>query len=108
MKYGIPNNLLNEVKTRDKLCSYCNKVMIYPYTTTNRKDSATIEHLNENGPFYWNDGLKIEDIVMCCGTCNSSRGKRKILDWFKIKYCIDNNINTFTVSKEVQLHLKKP
>ena len=72
-----------------------------------RKDSATIEHLNFDGPFYWNDGLQIEDIVICCGSCNSSRGIMKLHDWFKTKYCVEKNINEDTVSKPVKEYLNR-
>lgn len=105
-KYGIPKDELEKIYKRDKKCVYCQKEMIFPYDSSNRKDSATIEHLNYNGPFYWNKGLKIKDIVICCGSCNSSRGIKKLNDWFNSNYCISNNINENTVSNAVKKYLK--
>jgi hypothetical protein len=79
--------------------------MIYPYDKNNRKDSATIEHLNNNGPFYVKDGLNIRDIVIVCGSCNSSRGIKDMNIWFKTNYCINRNINEKTVSSKVRNYL---
>lgn len=59
------------------------------------------------GPFYWKDGLQIEEVVICCGSCNSSRGIKKIRDWFRTKYCIDKNINENTVADPVRKYLNR-
>jgi len=105
-KFGIPENKLNAVRERDRCCAYCQKEMISPYDVHNRKDSATIEHLNYDGPFYWSDGLMIEDIVIACGSCNSSRGVKILKDWFLSEYCIKNNICVDTVAPPVQKYLQ--
>ena len=104
-KFGIPEKVLEKLKARDLECVYCHKLMTYPYTNTKHGDSATIEHLREIAPFYWKDGLKEEDLVMCCGRCNSSRGKMKLKEWFKTKYCIENMINEDLVSEPVKKYL---
>lgn len=106
-KFGIPENELNKIRERDKKCAYCHKILIYPYNTEDRKNSATIEHLNFNGPFYWNDGLEYKDIVICCGQCNSSRGIKKLFDWFKTIYCQKRNINEQTVADPVKEYLSR-
>ena len=105
--FGIPENELRKIRTRDKRCVYCHKDMVYPFNSEKRKASATIEHLNYNGPFNWKDGLQLDDIAICCFQCNSSRGKKKLQDWFKSKYCIERNINENTISKPVKSYLKK-
>lgn len=104
-KFGILEKDLKKIKERDSKCVYCNKKLIYPYNKKNQRDSATIEHLNFDGPFYTKDGLKLEDIAMCCGSCNSSRGQKKLIDWFKSEYCINKNINANTVAKIVKDYL---
>ena len=104
-KFRIPENKLINILKRDKNCVYCHKCMIYPYDINYRKDSATIEHLNFDGPFYWNKGLEEPDIVICCGQCNSSRGIKKLSDWFKSDYCITKNINKNTVAEPVKKYL---
>ena len=101
-QFGIPNKDEEEIRKRDKVCVYCGKIF-------NKKgayqDKATIEHLNCNPPFYWKEGLKKSGIVICCGSCNSSRGKKTLLDWFKTSYCLDRNINKDTVAEPVKKYL---
>ncbi len=106
-KFGIPKEELEKIFPKNKRCAYCHKKMIYPYDVNNRKDSATIEHLNFDGPFYWKEGLNIEDIVICCSQCNSSRGVKKLTDWFKAEYCKNRNINQNNVTKPVKEYLKR-
>lgn len=105
MKYGIKN--LQTIFNRDRNCSYCGKEMIFPYNCNKRTDSATIEHLNYDGPFFVKDGLKEQDIVIVCGSCNSSRGKKKLTDWFSSDYCKVNTINENTVSSIVKDYIKR-
>jgi hypothetical protein len=69
-------------------------------------DQATIEHLNFNGPFYVSDGLRREDLAICCRACNSSRGERRLLDWFKSDYCVYRNINEHTVAEPITRYLR--
>jgi len=106
-KFGIPNNELLKIHARDKKCVYCHKLMINPFDSSNYSDSATIEHLSPFKPFYWNEGMKIENIAICCGSCNSSRGSMRVLDWFKTKYCTTRNINANTVADPVKKFLNK-
>lgn len=106
-KFGIPENVLSQIRSRDKDCVYCRKTMIYPFARKVQRDCATIEHLNFDGPFYWSYGLHADDIVLCCGSCNSSRGAKKLTDWFTTQYCIDNNINANTVAAPIKSYLKR-
>jgi hypothetical protein len=105
-KFGIPDEELKKIRARDKRCVYCHKKMIEPCSDI-RRDWASIEHFNCNGPFYWNDELQIEDIAYCCISCNSSRGVKKLSDWFKTKYCIKKNINENTVADPVKKYLDR-
>jgi hypothetical protein len=68
-------------------------------------DMATIEHLNFDKPFYVKYGLMIEDIVICCSACNSSRGVKRLWDWFKSAYCRERNINPDTLAEPVRKYL---
>jgi len=106
-KYGIPEEELNKIRARDKRCVYCHKEMLKHHNKKNQGDSPTIEHLNSDPPFYWKDGLKIEDVAICCGSCNSSRGIKKLSDWFTVKFCKDRKINGDTVAGPVKEYLKR-
>ncbi|MBI2147204.1 hypothetical protein HYU19_01875 [Candidatus Woesearchaeota archaeon] len=48
-KFGIPHDELLKIRARDKKCVYCQKEMIYPFTSEKQGDCATIEHLNFDG-----------------------------------------------------------
>ncbi len=115
-KFGIPEEVEQEIRTRDRRCVYCYKVMV-KWSIRNTKDDATIEHLREEGPFYWkshpkadpNKVLKKEDLVICCRSCNSSRGKKSLDEWFNSSYCIDGKvkISKNTVALPVKNFLRK-
>ncbi len=83
-KYAIPAEELQAIRNRDKDCVYCHKEISIPSEGVWRGDWATIEHLNYLPP--WNNP---NTIAICCGSCNSSRGIKKISDWFKSKYCLE-------------------
>jgi hypothetical protein len=71
-----------------------------------RGDKATIEHLNRHAPFHWRDGLKESELVICCGRCNASRGRKRLADWLRSLYCIEYGISARTVAPEVRRHLR--
>lgn len=100
-KYGIPSENLKNIRERDKCCVYCHKIMTEPSCGGWRGDWATIEHLNYLPP--WNNP---NTVAICCGSCNSSRGIKKLSDWFKSSYCLERNINEKTVAKPVQEYIK--
>ena len=116
--FKIPDEVELEIREQYKSCAYCGKEMIFPWRGDNRRDSATIEHLSEKRPFYWGElyrGRKLskEGLVICCGSCNSSRGRKKLRKWFKKPYCknpggerrriIDEN----SVAKSVKEYIRK-
>lgn len=106
--FGIPENIEEEIRARDAVCVYCGAEMkMYNGVIGTPSDKATIEHLSFDGPFYWKDELNREDIVICCGKCNSSRGKKKLIEWFGSAYCLERNINKDTVAEPVRNFLQR-
>jgi hypothetical protein len=99
-QYGLPEKELEKIRIRDKTCVYCHKKML-DTSSSNRRDWATIEHLNYLPP--WNNPATV---AICCGSCNSSRGQKKLMDWFKSQYCLDRNINKKTVAEPVKIFIK--
>ena len=108
-KFGIPRQVVTELRARDKTCVYCHKVMRtfakIRAGLGSRADQATIEHLNCDPPFYWKDGLTKEGLAICCSACNSSRGKKKLADWLKTDYCVSRNISENMVAEPVRRYL---
>jgi len=98
--YGLPGKDLDVIKERDGVCVYCKKQMLEHVSGNQRSDWYTIEHLNYLPP--WNNP---KTVVICCWSCNSSRGNKKIRDWFKTEYCLSRNINDKTVTKTVKNYI---
>jgi len=101
-RHTISPTVLEKIKTRDKLCVYCHKELKeLPGASGTPSDKATIEHMDDNSIITseeWN-------VTMCCGSCNSSRGKKELPEWFKSKYCIDRDINEKKVAEVVKEYL---
>ena len=100
--YGLPGVELDKIRIRDKTCVYCHKALLSHSVSNPRKDWYSIEHLNYLPP--WNNP---ETVVICCWSCNSSRGSKKIRNWFKTPYCLLRNINERTVTETVRNYINK-
>ena len=98
-RWGIPKEVEEFVKKRDQKCVYCGT----PFNTTgnNKGTRSTWEHIindiNINGP---------ENIALCCGSCNASKGNKNLKEWLGSKYCITNEITKESVSAVVKKHLE--
>lgn len=102
-KYHIPNWLEMKVRKRDKFCVYCHlELKEYPNAIGTPSDKATIEHMDDNAV----KNPTEENIAMCCGSCNSSRGPKKLLEWFESDYCKKKGINKESVAKIVKDYMK--
>ena len=99
--WGIPTRLETQIRKRDRRCVYCHIVLKeYPHARGVPKNKATWEHID-------NDDLRsARNIVRCCGACNSSKGAKKLLEWFESEYCKKKNINESTVSVVVKNWLR--
>jgi len=97
-RWGIPKEIEVIVLNRDKNCVYCRN----SFNNSNRRTRRTWEHiLNDiriNGE---------ENIALCCGSCNASKGNKKLEDWLSSKYCETKKIKKETVSEVVKKHLEK-
>jgi hypothetical protein len=98
--YDIREEDWKVIQARDKTCVYCRKSMKqYPHAM--QASGATIEHFNNDGPFD-----KKWSAAICCRRCNSSRGTKELLAWFKTPYCTEKNINEKTVAKPVKQYIR--
>jgi hypothetical protein len=72
----------------------------YPRKSGVPRDKATWEHIN-------NDDLDSPiNIARCCGSCNTSKGEKKLSDWFDSEYCKKKKINGKTVGIVVKNWLR--
>ncbi len=99
--YGLPKADLQKIFERDSDCVYCHKIMTDHSADNPRCNWYSIEHLNYLPP--WNNP---KTVVICCWSCNSSRGNKKIADWFKTEYCLSRDINIKTVANPVKLYIQ--
>lgn len=99
--YGISEELEQKIRKRDKACVYCH-AKLKPYTQARGTNKATIEHMNNDGPYDQEFNISI-----CCNSCNSSKAQMSLLKWFKTPYCKEKNINKETVAKVIKQYLKK-
>lgn len=82
-KWNIPLDLENKIRLRDIVCFYCKKEF-----KNNHKDMATWEHIDNNAKHITED-----NIVLCSGSCNSSKGIKSIKEWVKSPYCKERDIS---------------
>jgi hypothetical protein len=108
-RFGITEGDEQALRERDRTCVYChNPMKTFAEIMArggSRRDLASIEHLNFDEPFFVKDGLRIEDVVLCCCPCNSSRRDRRLWQWFRSEYCRTRNINVDTVAEPVRKYL---
>lgn len=99
-RWGIPKEIEELVLVRDINCVYCG--IQFKESDKNRKTRKTWEHIIND--------IRIngaDNIVLCCGSCNASKGNKKLIDWLESKYCEMKGINSNTVALVVKKHLVK-
>jgi len=93
IRWGIPKEFEKHVIDRDSACVYCG----VQFSIETRKTKASWEHIvNDiriNG---------IDNIALCCMSCNASKGAKLLSDWLASDYCKQKNISVETVSKVVR------
>jgi hypothetical protein len=106
-RWGIPREVEVRLRRTFKACAYCScRMKAHRSLIGVARDKATFEHLNRNGPFYWSDDLQEKDVVIVCARCNSSRGRRRLVEWFDSPYCRTRRITARTVSRQVRQYLR--
>lgn len=76
-KWHIPRKLEEKIRSRDKKCIYCHKEF-----GKEIKDRAEWEHIDND-----ENNITEENIALCCGSCNRSKGAKSLKEWLKSKYC---------------------
>src|SRR5262245_21563265 len=105
--FQIPPDVELRIRREFKTCAYCGRRFRSPVGgigTCGTK--ATIEHLNRHGPTYWSEGLREEHLVIVCGRCNSSRGRKRLSEWFASPYCTSRCIGPNTVAQRVRQYVR--
>jgi hypothetical protein len=99
-RWGIPKEVEELVKERDISCVYCR--ISFTNSVVTHKTRPTWEHIiNDiriNGP---------ENIALCCGSCNASKGRKFLDDWLNSKYCLTKGITINNVALVVKKQLDR-
>jgi hypothetical protein len=99
--WGIPKATEDFVIKRDLFCVYCG--VDFSINHESRKTRPTWEHIVNDIKI-----STIENICLCCTSCNSSKGAKTLLFWLKSNYCISKGISEKTVAEVVQKAIKNP
>ena len=100
-RWGIPKELERKIRKRDKFCVYCHtKLKEHLHVGGVPRNKATWEHINNN------DLRSPANIVRCCGSCNASKGAKRLSKWFDSEYCKRKGINKKTVAVAVKYWLR--
>ncbi len=99
-RWGIPKDVEAFVKQRDLFCVYCGISFVNANPT--HKSRATWEHIINDIRIN-----VIENIALFCGSCNASKGTKKLEDWFTGKYCTTKGITKDNVAAVVKEYFKK-
>lgn len=101
--YNISESVISEVNQRDTHCVYCGVELIAAVKYgESYKQVASLDHIVNDLALVGSD-----NIALCCFSCNSSKGAKKLEDWLKSAYCVSKGINESTVAPVVQKHLAK-
>lgn len=99
-KWSIPRDLAVQVIPRDLQCVYCRHIFAAPYE--DRTTCPSWEHIV-------NDLLMVslDNIALCCGSCNSSKGKQPLRAWLASPYCEKKGITERTIAMVAFTALQK-
>ncbi len=100
-RWGIPKEVEDFVKERDKSCVYCGQEFIDQ--PKSRKQKPSWEHIVNDIRIN-----KANNISLCCVSCNASKGAKKLEKWLESEYCKRNNINRTSVAPVVKEAMKNP
>ena len=96
-KWNIPNHLETTIRSRDKECVYCHT----KFDKNSYKKRATWEHIDNNAT-----NISERNIVLCCSSCNSSKGTKMFMNWLDSAYCKRLRITKESVSQIVKESIK--
>jgi len=99
-RWGIPKNVEDVVKERDLNCVYCRNSFTDKVFTP--KTRPTWEHIINDIKINGSD-----NIALCCGSCNASKGTKLLIDWLNGKYCKTKRITKDSVAAVVKAHLNR-
>lgn len=99
-KWGIPREVEELVRQRDLFCIYCGSPFNGVIHT--HKTRPTWEHIIND--------IRIngaENIALCCGSCNASKGAKLLEEWLSGNYCSKKGITADSLAPVVKEYLSR-
>lgn len=90
-RWGIPKNLENQIRERDKDCVYCRSK--FTEAEISKRSAVSWEHIINDASIITED-----NIALCCRGCNASKGQKNLSIWLATKYCKERNITQDSVA----------
>ena len=100
-KWEIPKDVENFLQERDTHCVYCG--IEFDSESDSRKTKPSWEHIVNDIRF-----TSVDNIALCCISCNASKGAKPLNVWLDSKYCSSKNITSETVAEVVKKALQNP
>jgi hypothetical protein len=97
-RWNIPAWLEQAVVARDRCCVYCGRDFSLP--AASRAERPSWEHINNDV-----QSVTLENVALCCGGCNSSKGALALAEWLSSEYCRAKGITAATVAPVVRAAL---
>ena len=89
--WNFPDWLENEVRKRDRACIYCG--IEFTPAKISKKSAASWEQIINDAKI-----ITRENIVLCCCSCNASKGQKQLSTWLQSNYCKDRGITADSVA----------
>lgn len=99
-RWGIQKEVEELVKKRDLQCVYCG--ILFTNSVLTHKTRPTWEHIINDIRINGSD-----NITLCCGSCNASKGAKILADWLNSKYCLTKGITKDNVATVVKDYLNR-
>jgi hypothetical protein len=99
-RWNIPLWLEREVLARDRQCVYCG--IVFDGRPARHGDAPSWEHIVNDLAI-----VTRENIVLCCVSCNSSKGAKTLAAWLGSRYCATRSITADSVAPIVRSALAK-
>ena len=91
-RWNIPDLLEQEIIERDQACIYCGVIFCLPDAKLGTPPSW--EHIVNDAKI-----ITLENIALCCRSCNSSKGAKLLAVWLGSPYCERRGISKETIAE---------
>lgn len=98
-RWNIPDLLEKAVRKRDRECIYCGIALYSENPVQGRRPSW--EHIINDASI-----TTIENIALCCRSCNSSKGSKTLAIWLQSEYCKRKGITVQSLAPVARAALK--